>query len=187
MRVVDSIAALSCRIAVFQDYKEGRSQTETMETDTPPHWWGLRDALNRQCLANRQILPTPALWAELTPFLLVPGEDRALALLAEYTVYKTYPAAADIEWLGQELNPALHRLDVTDDRVVAFLEDAMGLYRPAWLALLSFETFRWVRRALDAAQAPRGVRSEWCRRGGPLWLKRGPGEVESEALGSLET
>lgn len=187
MNLVDSIAAGNCRNAVFDAYTEGRAHAARFGSQLPPHWWGLCDALSRHCLSHASLLPEPALWAELTPFLLVADERASLDLLAEYAVYKACPAEANVERLGAEINPALHRLDVTDGRVVAFLDDAMVVYRPTWLALLSYETFCWVRRALRAArEVPREQRVEWCGRGGPLWLKRGPGEVESEALGSLQ-
>lgn len=192
MKLVDNITASARRAAVFQAYREGRAHAERVATEytaleVPDHWCALCDALSRHCLSRDILLTSPALWAELTPFLLVPDEERAVTLLAEYVVYKVHAASADIEQLGLGINPALHRLDVTDRRVVAFLDDAMTVFRPDWLALLSYESFRWIRRALEAARhVPRDQRMEWCGRGGPLWLKRGPGEVESEAFGSLE-
>jgi hypothetical protein len=108
-------------------------------------------------------------------------------LLAEYAVFVTLPAEADIEGLGVQLNKALHLVDIGDDRVVSFLHDAMEIQKPRWLALLSYETFRWIKRTLTAARTlRRDLGLQWYGRGGPLWLKRGPGEVESEALRSLD-
>jgi hypothetical protein len=184
MTLRDSLSASTCRSAARRAYEEGRLHAERLASEMPAHWWGLCDALSSHCLSCGHLLPEPALWSELTPFLLVTSDETAAALLAEYAVFNTRPAEADIERLGIEVNAALHRLDIADRRVVSFLRDAMEIHRPGWLALLSFETFSWVRRALAAAQHLE--QACWYGRGGPLWLKRGPREVESEALGSLE-
>lgn len=182
------IAPRECRRTVVRAYREGRARAEADQGAESPHWVGLCDALSSHCFARHRLLPRPALWAELAPFLLAPDDTRGLELLAEYAVYNTCPAAASIERLGVEVNGALHRLDIADWRMVTFLDDAMTIYRPAWLALLSYETLRWVQRALDASgRLECNRRTEWSGRGGPLWLKRGPGEVESEALGSLQS
>lgn len=182
-----SLSASACRAAVRHAYHEGRAHARDLVSDMPPHWWALCDALSSRCLAHGQLLPEGSLWSELTPFLLGDDEEGAVSLLAEYCVFATHPAEADIERLGVQLNSALHRVDVTDDHVVSFLHDAMEIHKPRWLALLSFETFRWIRRTLRAArQTRRDLGRQWYGRGGPLWLKRGPGEVESEAVRSLK-
>jgi hypothetical protein len=187
MTLRGSLSAASCRNAVRHAYDEGRAHAERLESDMPPHWWGLCDALSSYCLSHAQLLPEPALWSELTPFLLVTDEEQAVSLLAEYAVFAAQPADADIETLGLHVNTALHRVDISDDHVVSFLRDAMEVHQPRWLALLSYETFCWVKRTLTAARRMRrDLGRPWCGKGGPLWLRRGPGEVESEACGSLD-
>ena len=187
MTLRQSFAAGSCRSAVRHAYDEGRAHAGRLVSEMPPHWWGLCDALSSHCLSRGQLLPEPSLWSELTPFLLMAGEDEAVSLLAEYAVFTANPAEADIERLGVQINCALHRVDIADDRVVSFLHDAMEVHRPGWLALLSYETIRWIKRTLVAARRMRrDMGRQWYGRGGPLWLKRGPMEVESEAVGSLD-
>ncbi len=183
-----SLTASACRASVRHAYHEGRAHAQQISSEMPPHWWALCDALSSHCLAHGRLLPEGALWSELTPFLLLTNEDDAVSLLAEYTVFVRLPHEADIERLGLQLNTALHLVDIADDRVVSFLHDAMEIHRPGWLALLSYETFRWIARTLAAARRlRRDLGREWYGRGGPLWLKRGPGEVESEAFRSLKT
>lgn len=182
-----SLSASACRAAVRHAYHEGRAHAARQASDMPPHWWALCDALSSHCLAHGELLPETSLWSELTPFLLIEDEDEAVSLLAEYAVFVAAPAAADIERLGLRLNPALHRVDVTDDHVVSFLHDAMEVRKPRWLALLSYETFQWIKRTLRVArEMRRDLGRPWHGKGGPLWLRRGPGEVESEAIRSLE-
>jgi hypothetical protein len=182
MTVMDSLAAVACRSAVHHAYnhayREGCLNVGLPPCAVPPHWLGLSAALSQRCLSADLLLTEPALWAELTPFLLIPSEHEAVAALAEYAVFRAHPVAADIERLGLAVNPALHRLDITDHRVVAFLDDAMVVYRPAWLAIASYETLCWIRRSLEAARRLRTEHPEWCGKGGPLWLKRGPVRME---------
>jgi hypothetical protein len=185
MLLVGSLAAVTCRNAVHHEYEDGRDRATGRDSAVPLHWLGLSAALNRRCLSHQALLTEAALWAELTPFLLIPSEPKAVDILAEYAVFREHPECADIERLGLAINPALHCLDIRDTRLVGFLHDAMEIYRPRWLALLSFETLRWVTRALDAAHAAELQRQEASGREGPLWLKRGPSEVETEALDSL--
>lgn len=158
MSLVDSLVSAARRAAAYDAYLEGRSNATSRARQrfaapgVSAHWLGLCDALSSDYLSNGVLLPAPALWAELSPFLLVPDEDRAAGLLLEYVSYKVRADSADIELLGVEINRALHRLDVRDSRILGFLGDAMTVYRPAWLALLSFETYRWAGRALAAAK-----------------------------------
>jgi hypothetical protein len=185
MTLRDSLAAGACRTAVHNAYYEGRAHAERLASRMPPHWWGLCDALSTHGLSHGRLLPEPALWSELTPFLLITDDEDGVSLLAEYAVFTTHAGAADIERLALAVNAALHRVDVADDRVVSFLRDAMEVHRPGWLALLSYETFRWVKRTLAVARSMRrNLGTEWLGKAGPLWLKRGPREVESEAFGS---
>jgi hypothetical protein len=182
-----SLSASACRAAVRHGYHEGRVHAAGQASDMPPHWWGLCDAWSRHCLAHGELLPETSLWSELTPFLLLDDENEAVSLLAEYAVFVTAPAEADIERLGVRLNPALHRVDMLNDHVVSFLHDAMEVRKPRWLALLSYETLQSIRRTLRvAAETRRDMGRPWHGKGGPLWLRRGPGEVESETVGSLE-
>src|SRR5512133_1467214 len=95
-----SLGASACRAVVRHAYHEGRDHAEGLPSDMPPHWWALCDALSSHCLTHGQLLPEASLWAELTPFLLLTDEDAALWLLAEYAVFVTLPAEADIEGVG---------------------------------------------------------------------------------------
>lgn len=161
MRLVDSIVAAARRSAAYDAYLEGRSDARgrfgspAAMPDVPPHWLGLCDALSTDYLARGTLLPAPALWAELLPFLLVLEDDRATGLLLEYISFKTQPSSADLELLGIEINRALCRLDVRDERLTRLLDAAINDYRPPWMAFLSYETLRRTGRLLARARRER--------------------------------
>jgi hypothetical protein len=81
----------------------------SLPAGTPPHRAGLYGALADSYLQRGNPARELVLWAELTPFLLMP-EEIACTALAEYVVYQVEPKNAQVAWLTQVISAALRVL-----------------------------------------------------------------------------
>lgn len=101
---------------------------------TSPHKAGLYGALGTRYLTRGQRVPEVVLWAELTPFMLMP-EDRAVEALAEYVIYQERSADANVPWLTAVINDALRRAAPSEESPRVMAPVAM-INRVSWCALL---------------------------------------------------
>jgi hypothetical protein len=115
----------------------------------PASWWGLCAALSTYYMKRGCLYPIAALWSELVPFLLMGTDVEAMVALEEYLVYKADRKAADLAWLGCEVNSALAGVDTLDERLVPLLESPELMTESDWMALLSYPTLLRVRRAVS--------------------------------------
>jgi hypothetical protein len=169
------VIASGRRTSVERAYVRGRSHAAGRGAGEPASWWGLCAALSSHYLARGRLRRTPALWAELVPFLLVPNEVIAEVALEEYIVYKSDRGAADLAWLGVEVNAALDHVDTFDERLAPLLEGPELMLDADWLALLSYQTLLRVRRAVSLydGRSPHPARAKFWM-GPPLAGGRPP-------------
>ena len=121
------------RDAVRKSYREHRLHS-SLPVETPPHRAGLYGALRESYSVHGKSVSALYLWAELTPFLLMP-EDTACEALAEYVVYRQTPSRARTVWLTKVLSavlclPALSRSSPRTMASMAMIKDV------AWCKLL---------------------------------------------------
>lgn len=106
----------------------------SLPAGTPPHRAGLYGALAAIYLKRGNPARTLTLWAELTPFLLMP-EETACAALAEYIVYQVEPENAQVVWLTQVISAALRVSAAANDSPRSMAPLAI-MKKVAWCDLL---------------------------------------------------
>lgn len=132
----------------YQRHYDGRRQGKGAGGDSP-HAAGLYGALATRYTASRKPMPEVAIWAELTPFLLMPKEMAPKAL-AEYIVYQSKPDKADVLWLTEVVAQALKKLTAPkslDDDLRGYLAStvaALEMEAP-WSQLLKPDIIRKIR------------------------------------------
>lgn len=99
-----------------------------------PHHVGLYGALGSRYAGRGQNIPEPALWGELSPFMLM-EEDLSVEALAEYVLYQERPWDADTEWLKSEINKAFRSAPKTPESPITLALTGV-INKVAWLDLL---------------------------------------------------
>lgn len=101
---------------------------------TTAHQAALYGALGSRYKVRWKPFNELALWAELTPFMLMREED-AIESLVEYVVYQERPEEANILWLSEIINDVLRKPYSSEDSPRAMTSMAVT-NRVAWYLLL---------------------------------------------------
>lgn len=146
------------REAVRNAYAEHRLHS-SLPPGTPPHRAGLYDTLRERYVARGQPVNGIALWAELTPFLLM-REETSCEAFVEYIVYQEIPMRARVQWLARVLSASLRLPALSRNSPRAMAAFAM-IKNVAWCKLLENDVkeaiaveMAGLRDALDDSKLP---------------------------------
>ena len=148
MRWPARVVANGRRSSTDRAYHLAYARAARFHTPEPASWWGFCTLLSSLHMRQGRILPSPDLWSELLPFLLVRDEELAARAVEEYILYLEDPRLADKQWLGELINETLEGVERIDDSVAALLEHPATIVDARWMALLSYQTLLRVRRAV---------------------------------------
>jgi hypothetical protein len=132
----DNFAANGCRKAMQGAYVKGRTAEQRSGGNEPTHWMGLAHALQSRYITRGLRPPDSAVWAELTPFLLIADESAAVSWLAEYVIYQERPDLADLPRLAAAINHVLEDLEPAKEPFATLLSGALAA-NVGWTRLLT--------------------------------------------------
>lgn len=121
------------REAMRLSYRKARQQTANQGRESS-HIAGLYSALASRNLGRGIPAPEPAVWGELSPFLLM-SESVSVEALSEYIVYRERPWDANTAWLKREINTAFRSAPESDESRFG-LAFAGIANKASWLDLL---------------------------------------------------
>lgn len=134
----------ACRMSYRKHYRLAVQRSASPDLGSP-HAIGLYGLLATRYQARGFPSPEPAVWAELSPFLLMEPQV-AVEALAEYVVAQERgPEKARVGWLQQVISEALRKPPTSDDspRQMAALAVINGVH---WCFLLDDDVGRVLER-----------------------------------------